>query len=268
MKIKFKRLSKRFYLLIIIICIFIVLFFIKRKTSFDFFTAFFFRLQKNISENIFYIQDSFTSSRHIKDSNKIVNDLNKKYIYLVNEYRILKAENEKLRRLLKITDDNKTKKFIKCYANVIGANEDGFIFNYLIDRGQNDNLEVGDGVVSKDGVVGVIQKVFPDTSLVLLLIDIKCRISVRIERNKKAGILTGKGNNLCELEYISKEEDVVIGDLLVTSGLSTSFPEGLPVGSIISADKKTDKLTMDIKVKPFVDVNNIQEVYIVRGQKK
>lgn len=238
------------------------------KVGFDFFNSFFLRLQNNISQKFFYIRDSFTAFKYIRDSNKFVNDLNKKYMYLVNENKILKAENDKLKKLLKITDGNKIKKFIKCYANVIGANEDGFIFNYLIDRGQKDNLEIGDGVVANDGVVGVIQKVFSDTSVVLLLIDVKSRISVRIERNKKAGILTGKGYNLCELEYISKEEDVVAGDILITSGLSTSFPEGLPVGRIISADKKTDKLTMDIKVKPFVNVSQIQVVYVVGKYKK
>lgn len=268
MKIKFKRLSKKFYLIVIIICVLVFIFFIKRKVSFNFFSSFFFNLQKNISQSVFYIRDSLTASKYIKDSNKFVNDLNEKYVYLVNENQILKAENEKLKRLLKITNENKTKNFTKCYANIIGANEDGFIFNYLIDRGQKDNLEVGDGVVSKDGVTGVIQKVFSDTSLVLLLTDVKCRISVRIERNNKAGILTGRGYNLCELEYISKEEDVVVGDILITSGLSASFPEGLPVGRIISADKKTDKLTMDIKVKPFVNVSQIQEVYVVSKYKK
>lgn len=267
MKIKFKQLSKKFYITIIIICIFIV-FFIKRKVSFDFIGSFFSGVQKNISENLFYIRDSLTVSRYIKDSNKIINDLNQRYSNLVIEYQILKSENEKLKRLLKLANDNKAKKNIKCYANVIGACEDGFIYNYLIDKGQKDGLEVGDGVVSKDGVAGVIQKVFFNTSVVLLLIDVKCKISVRIERNKKTGILIGKGYNLCELEYISKEEDVVVGDVVVTSGLSSSFPEGLRVGKIISIDKKTDKLTLDIKVKPFVNVTEIQEVYIVSANKK
>ncbi len=268
MKIKFKRLSKRFYLIILIVCLIIFIFFIKRKIAFDSLSSFFSNLQKNISNNIFYIRDSYTASRYIKDSGKFVKNLKEKYIYLVNENNVLKAENEKLKRLLKIVDNNKVKKFTKCYANVIGANEDGFIFNYLIDRGQKDGLEIGDGVVSQEGVTGVVQKVFSDTSLVLLLTDAKCKISVRIERNKKAGILTGKGYNLCELEYISKEEDVAVGDILITSGLSSSFPEGLPAGKIISVDKKTDKLTLDIKVKPYVNVSQIQEVYVVNKYKK
>ena len=268
MKIKFKRLSKRFYLIIIILCFLIFVFFIKRKTTCDFLSSFFSNLQKNISKNVFFVRDSLTASKYIKDSNKIVNDLSKKYTYVVNENFILKAENEKLKRTLKIIDDNKVKKFTKCYANIIGANEDGFIFNYLIDKGQKDGLEIGDGVVSQEGVTGIVQKVFSDTSLVLLLTDAKCKISVRIERNKKVGILTGKGYNLCELEYISKEEDVAAGDVLITSGLSASFPEGLPVGKIISVDKKTDKLTMDIKVKPYINVSQIQEVYIVNKYKK
>lgn len=268
MKIKFKQQSKKFYFIVIIICVFVFIFFIKRKSNLNFFSSFFLNLQKKISQNVFYIRNSLAALKYLKDSKEIVNDLNKKYIYLINENHILKAENQKLKRLLKITNENKTKKYTKCYANIIGANEDGFIFNYLIDKGQKDNLEVGDGVVSKDGVIGVIQKVFFDTSLVLLLTDAKCRISVRIKRNNKAGILTGRGYNLCELEYISKEEEVVVGDILITSGLSASFPEGLLVGRIISIDKKIDKLTMDIKVKPFVNVSQIQEVYVVSRYKK
>ncbi|MCX7699223.1 MAG: rod shape-determining protein MreC [Candidatus Goldbacteria bacterium] len=268
MKIKFKRLSKRFYIIIIIVCMLLMIFFIKGKIKYNFVSHIFSSLQKNISEKIFYIKDSLTASKYIKDSGKLINDLNKRYIYLINENQILKAENEKLKRLLKLTDDNKSKKFIKCYANVIGANIDGLIFSYLIDKGEKDDIKVGDGVVSKDGVVGVIQKVFPDTSVVLLLTDVKCKISVRIERNKITGVLTGAGYNLCELEYIPKEENVIIGDLVITSGLSYSFPAGLLVGRIISVEKKNDKLTMDIKVKPFVNVADIQEVYIVSGYLK
>jgi rod shape-determining protein MreC len=268
MKIKFKQHSKRFYLIIIIICIIVFVFFVKRKTVFDFLSSFISDLQKNVSKSVFYVRDSFTVPGYVKDSNKFIKEINEKYAYLVNENQILKAENDRLKRLLKLTDNNKVKKFTKCYANVIGANENGFIFNYLIDKGQKDGLEIGDGVVSDEGVTGVVQKVFPETSLVLLLTDVKCRIPVRVERNKKAGILIGKGYNLCELEYISKEEDISVGDVLVTSGLSASFPEGLLVGKIISADKKAEKLTMDILVKPFVNVSRIQEVFVVSKHQK
>jgi rod shape-determining protein MreC len=263
MKIKFKQISKRFYLIIIIICIFVFFIFLKRKVNFDYIGSFFSNLQKNISMKVFYIKDSFTASKYIKDYKKNIDNLNKEYIRLAIENHMIKAENEKLKRLLKLSEQNKIKKFIKSYANVIGANEDGFVYNYLIDKGEKDNIKVGDGVVAKEGVVGVVNKVFFDTSVVLLLTDAKCKISVRIERNKKAGILAGKGYNLCELEYISKEEDVINGDILLTSGLSMSFPEGLPVGKIISIDKKTEKLTMEIKVKPFVNVSSVQEIYIV-----
>jgi len=231
--------------------------------NFDYIGSFFSNLQKNISMKVFYIKDSFTASKYIKDYKKNIDNLNKEYIRLAIENHMIKAENEKLKRLLKLSEQNKIKKFIKSYANVIGANEDGFVYNYLIDKGEKDNIKVGDGVVAKEGVVGVVNKVFFDTSVVLLLTDAKCKISVRIERNKKAGILAGKGYNLCELEYISKEEDVINGDILLTSGLSMSFPEGLPVGKIISIDKKTEKLTMEIKVKPFVNVSSVQEIYIV-----
>jgi rod shape-determining protein MreC len=98
---------------------------------------------------------------------------------------------------------------------------------------------------------------------VQLLIDADSRISVRVERSKVVGILIGKGYNLCELDYVPKEEDIIEGDVLVTSGLGKSFPEGIRVGKVIKVDKKTDGLSMTVKVKPYVSVFNIQEVMVV-----
>jgi rod shape-determining protein MreC len=68
---------------------------------------------------------------------------------------------------------------------------------------------------------------------------------------------------LCELLYVAKEEDFIIGDVLVASGLGKSFPEGVKIGTVVQVNNKTDGLSMEIKVKPFVDVFKVQEVIVV-----
>jgi rod shape-determining protein MreC len=138
------------------------------------------------------------------------------------------------------------------------------IFYYVIDRGRQDGVEEGDGVISSGFAVGRVIKVMDDTAQVQLLTDAKSSISVKTERGRVAGILTGKGYNLCEMNYVPKEEDIKTGDVVITSMLGGSFPEGIPAGKITNVRKDIQGLSMFIEVRPFADVFKIEDIIIIK----
>ncbi len=225
-------------------------------------TNFFSVIHKKTTAYIFYITDTFASFKYVYLTKKSINDLNRRVLFLETENKLLKTENEKLQQLLKIKEEIKIKK-IKCYARVIGANNDGFVYYYLIDKGRKDGIEEGDGVIADGFVLGRIVNVYDGTAKIQLLTDVKSSISIKNERSKVTGILSGNGYNECIINYVPKEEDIKEGDIIVTSNLSKSFPEGIKVGIIKEVDKKAEGLSMNIKVKPFVNIFSVDLVAII-----
>ena len=112
-------------------------------------------------------------------------------------------------------------------------------------------------------MLGRVINVSESFSKVQLINDAKSSISARIERSRVTGILTGRGA-YCELEYVPKEDDVEAGDIVVTSGLGKSFPEGLRIGRVVSVDKKAEGLALKIVMRPYSATQAPDEVMILR----
>ena len=244
----------------------IVIFFLlilSKKINFNFLASGFSRLQDSVVKYVYYTGDTFRSIKYVSSARKGIDILSERNLALGLENQALYAENERLKKLLQIKTENTFKHAVKCYASVIGAGEDGFVEYYLIDKGSGSGVAEGDGVVAETGVLGRVITVMPDSSRVQLLTDAKSSISSRIDRNRVVGILVGRGLNACELDYVPKEQDIVEGDVLVTSGLGKSFPEGMKIGRVMSVDKKSGGLSMLVKVRPYVDIYSTQEVIVV-----
>jgi len=173
-------------------------------------------------------------------------------------------ENKRLSGLLELKNYKPHPYTVRCFANIIGANTDGMIYFIVIDRGKQDGVEEGDGIITGSCVIGRVIKAMDGTSQVQLLTDAKSSISVKTERANVKGILTGKGQNLCEMTYVPKEEDVKVGDNVITSPLGTSFPEGIPVGKVTKVNKDSQGLSMSIDVRPYSDVFNTDNVIVVK----
>ncbi len=242
----------------------VLLLLIALRVRLDFVGQFFSSIHNSLAKNVYYIKDSISAVRYVSSARTGINALKEKNIYLEIQNQDLLRENERLRRLLQLKETSPAKKHIRAAALVIGANTDGLVNNYIIDRGTDDGVEKGDGVVSEEGVFGRIVFAWPKYSRVQLITDAESRLSVRVERSRVVGILSGAGHNACVIDYVPKEEDIAEGDTVVTSGLGGSFPEGLKVGVVVKADKKTDGLSMAIKVRPFSKILGAGELLVVR----
>ena len=261
---KRKKSTDRVVYIVVIILLAIGLFFLWNKTTLGFLSSFAGSVQKKASAFIFYTGDTFSSFKYITSAKKGVKVLSEKNMQLESENQVLKAENEKLKRTVTLKSIRDFKSSVICYASVIGANDDGFIYYYTLDHGSDDGISEGDGVVTYEGVVGRVYKVSGSTCMVQLLTDLKSAVSVRDERSRVTGILSGESYNRCSMNYIPKEEDIKEGDTVVASGLGKSFPEGLKIGTITEVNKKVDSLSMIVKVKPAVNMMTVEEVLVVR----
>jgi len=146
-------------------------------------------------------------------------------------------------------------------AQVIGSTASDMSRIILIDKGANDGLRQNQPVIIPDGVVGKILHVFPSTSQIQLITDVKSGVAVLMENSRTHGIFKGANESTGNLAYVPLGEELILGEQLITSGEDGIFPKGLPLGEITMASKATN--FWNIEVKPVARLDRLEEVLII-----
>jgi len=169
-------------------------------------------------------------------------------------------ENQRLENLLKMKDSIKPPTL---GATVVGEDVSSWFRTLVINRGSSDGLLTGMAVMAADGVVGQVVKVASGTSRVLLLTDHASGIAATIQRSRARGVVKGKGEGLCSLEFTTREEDVKVGDLVVTSGIGGVYLKGLPIGEVTMVKRGQYGIFQTVTIRPSVNIAHLEEVLVV-----
>ncbi|MFA6822720.1 MAG: rod shape-determining protein MreC [Geobacter sp.] len=172
----------------------------------------------------------------------------------------LLQEHERLKRLLEM---RKTVHEPTVAAAVIGEDVAPWFRTLTIDQGSSSGISDGMPVLAAGGVVGQTIKVTPNSSRVLLLTDHASGIAGIIQRSRARGVVKGKGEAVCSLEFTMREEDVTVGDLVVTSGVGGVFAKGLPIGTVTMVKKGQYGIFQSVAIKPAVSTAHLEEVLVV-----
>ncbi len=149
-------------------------------------------------------------------------------------------------------------------AHVIAHDISSDYFGIRIDKGADEGMKVGMGVISPSGVVGRVLRVTPHFSDVITLLDPDSSVDVIIQRSRARGILSGESKSLlCTMRYVDRLEDVQAKDVVVASGFGGIFPKGLLVGYVTGVQPDTNGILQTITVKSAVDIYRLEEVFIV-----
>ena len=150
-------------------------------------------------------------------------------------------------------------------ANVIN-NSINYSHNYLtIDKGESDGVLPEMGVVGGNGVVGIVYKASSRYAVVIPVLNAKSSISCKIKRSDYFGFLKWDGGST-EYAYIRdlpRHAIFELGDTIVTSGYSSIFPSGIPVGTIDDIGDSDDGLSYMLKVRLFIDFAKLNEVRVI-----
>ena len=175
-------------------------------------------------------------------------------------------ENNRLKKLLALKE---SLLYSTIAARVIAQAPGDMFTTVLIDKGDKDGIAVNMPVVTynddNQGVVGKVSEVMDDTSVVLLLTNPVCKISVLITRTRFDGLLEGRAQvNQCRLNYLSLDADVKAGDTVVTSGKGSLFPKGLIIGKVTEVSITEGKLYKSARVSPVIDLTRLEEVLVIK----
>ena len=167
-------------------------------------------------------------------------------------------------RLERLLDMKKSIQDPTVSATVIGEDVTSWFRTLVINRGSSEGIREGMAVVSADGVVGQTVKVSPSTSRVLLLTDHASGIAATIQRSRARGVVKGKNELLCTLEFTTREEDVKVGDTVITSGIGGVFLKGLPIGEVTMVKRGQYGIFQTVSIRPAVNLPHLEEVLVVQ----
>ncbi len=146
-----------------------------------------------------------------------------------------------------------------------------------LNKGHRDGVLPDMAVITADGVVGRTMDVSSRSSEVLLITDPNSKLSAKIERNLAFGIMHGAGVRAsgkdqlellalarpAEMHYLPTTHEISPGDQVHTSGLGPVFPEGLPIGEVVSVTMHESGLYQQAEVQPFADLRSLRYVFVV-----
>ncbi|MFZ1006552.1 MAG: rod shape-determining protein MreC [Candidatus Sulfotelmatobacter sp.] len=147
-------------------------------------------------------------------------------------------------------------------AQVIGSSGSDLSRSIYIDKGSNEGIGADMAVITTGGIVGKVLRVYPSTSLVLMINDQSSGVGAMLEKSRLQGVLRGTANGEVVLERVMSDEQVVAGETVLSSGGDQIFPKGLPVGTVSNVSPGRE-LFLNIQVKPAADLSRLEEVLVV-----
>ena len=201
------------------------------------------------------------------------------YLNLKSENQKLAAENAYLRSQLEESNlqhqdsifqyiDSNKKQFYSYVQSQIISNSFQNRNNYLIlDKGSNDGIKVEMGVISSNGIVGIVNSVSDDFCSVISILHSKSAIDAKITSNEYTGTCYWPGIDyqIGALDNIPSHTIFSKGDTIVTSGNSSIFPPEIPIAYIHDFKLKPGSSFYDIKIKYSADYNKLNHVYIIHN---
>lgn len=165
-----------------------------------------------------------------------------------------------------MTVDSALTRYNFIIGNVIN-NSINHSHNYItIDKGRLDGVEPEMGVMDQNGIVGIVNVVGEHTSRLISVLNPYLRLSCKVKGHNQVGSLVWDGRNPGQalLEELPKHSEFAPGDTIVTSGYSSVFPEGVPVGIVVSSTRDIEDNFYTLKVNLFTDFSTLSTVRVIR----
>ena len=138
---------------------------------------------------------------------------------------------------------------------------------FTLNKGERHGIKEGMGVITANGVVGIVHSVSDKFSLIISVLHQKSSISVRLKNEMFLGRMLWSGFSYREtlVEDIPNHANINIGDTIISSGNSAIFPIGITIGEVISFQKIPGDNFYKIKIRFFEDLNRLHYVYVTES---
>lgn len=197
---------------------------------------------------------------HTRRENRELLDENRRLLTTIVQLKEAEQENLRLRKLLNFQEFLNLKTVA---ARVIAKDVSTEYRAIRINQGERAGIKANMAVLTSEGIVGRVLRTTETTADVLTVLDLLSGVDGVIERSRVRGVVEGMTDELCQMKYVLRTDDVQKGDLIVTSGIGGIFPKGVPVGTVSDFDPRTWGVSKKVEVVPSVDFSKLEEVLVM-----
>lgn len=219
-----------------------------------------------VSSSVYELSSNVTGYFSLRSIN---NDLQARNASLENEVLNLRNQLDYYRSLVPEDSaslaDMPANRFNFITANVSSNSTNKPLNYFTINRGSKAGIEKGMGVVNQNGVVGIVNVVGPNTARVISLLNETQHFSVKVKGTHSVGSLQWHTGNpsVAYAEEMPRHVPYHVGDTVVTSGFSTTFPEGIPVGVVMGQVRAADDNFTTLKLRLLPRFNDLGTVRVI-----
>ncbi|MDY0077295.1 MAG: rod shape-determining protein MreC [Bacteroidales bacterium] len=220
-----------------------------------------FKLSNSISGRIYNVQKTITDYFYLQQANETLADENARL-------------REELYNIAEKTDSLKVQTIDSVFSFMqarVVSNSVQFRNNYIIiDKGSAHGVHKDMGLISSEGVAGIITGVSKNYATAISLLHKFAVISVRFKKSGQLANLSWEGGDyrMGQIDHIPTHLELKIGDTLVTSGHSHLFPPGILVGTIAEYYPSANEALNSANIAFFTHFNKLRQVYVVENHHK
>jgi rod shape-determining protein MreC len=185
---------------------------------------------------------------------------------LVLRLRLLRFESleEENRRLRALRESSARVVQRSLVAEIVRVDLDPFRQRVLVNKGARAGVFRGQAVIDANGIYGQVTRVGPYSAEIILISDPEHAIPVQVNRTGTRSIALGTGRSgLLSLPYLPQNTDVIVGDLLVSSGLGGVYPPGYPVGKVTAVTRDSGQPLLAVEAEPHAGLDRDPEVLLI-----
>ena len=211
------------------------------------------------------IADALAGPRDIQEAQSQIVELQTQLDALERENETLREIQGEYQILLDLVNRaRQTPDIRRVTATVIGYDTSPAVRSLIIDKGASDDIVVGMPVESARGLVGQVFRTTADSAQVVLVTDSASAIPVRFGNSRATGLMRGgKLGSAGSVEWIDLQYQIVIGEVVFTSGLGGKFPQNIPIGRVADVNRNEAELFQRAVIQPAVDFEALEIVFVI-----
>lgn len=220
------------------------------------------------SSKVYGVSNGITGYFNLRSINQ---ELQQSNAQLENEVLSLRRQIEEYQSIVGDSIDSSNTKRYDFVLGTVLNNSTRHPRNYFtINKGSDDGVTEGLGVVDQNGIVGIVNVSGKNTARIISVLNNTQRISVKLKDTQMVGSLVWKGNDprIAYVEEIPRHAVYNVGDTIVTSGFSTTFPADIPVGTVMGRVRSADDNFYILKIRLASDFNNLSTVRVLKDAYK
>ena len=215
--------------------------------------------------------NDFTTLGEVLEENKALQEQVDELTSQLNNTKLDQYELDSYRELLEL--DDQYAEYEKVAAHVIAKDSGNWFSTFTIDKGSKDGIAKGMNVIAGSGLVGIVTDVGPNFAKVRSIIDDSSNVSAMVLTTKDNFNVSGSLQTMNEdkllpfTELRDENDEVQMGDPVVTSYVSDQYQQGILIGYIYSIEENPNNLTKSGTITPVVDFQHLREVLVITAIK-